>query len=127
MDFGRLLDAVVGVGVGVGVGVLLPGTFPQIEYACLGVDDSIGAVVFGCAASLLLVRAALALNGLLIRLSLLISWYILYAMRLDFIAGRCFFFTRQSNNLSSFPLLEGSSCHQILNSTFRICVSLLWV
>ena len=67
----------VGVGIGVGVGVcvgvvvLLPGTFLQMEYACLGVGHSIFAVFCCCAASLLLIRAALALNGLMIGLHLM--------------------------------------------------------
>ena len=82
-----LLDTVVGV---VGV-VSLPIIFPQMEYACLGVVDSLSPLVFGCAASLLLVRAALALNGLIIGLPQVISGYMLYALRLALIIGRHFF------------------------------------
>jgi len=98
VDVVGLLDAVVGGGVVVS----LPIISPQMEYACLGVGDSLGSVVFGCAASLLLIRATLAFNGLLIGLPPLISGYILYTLRLDFIVGRCFFFWRRSNNFPFF-------------------------
>ena len=90
LDVDGLLDAILGSD-GIIVVVLLSGIFPQMKYACTGVGESVSTVIV-CAASLLLITATYALNILLTRMPLLISGYMVYAVRFDFIVGRCFFF-----------------------------------
>ena len=70
-----------------------------------GVGDRIGTGV-DCAASLILSRAALALNVLLTGMPPLISRYMLYDVRLNFIVGRVgLFFWRYLSSLPCFSIV----------------------